>query len=193
MTCQDSEYLLGWLTKTFPEEYGQAFQSALPKENTGYDFGGTEAPFCDGLTIVDISSPMDPFFTRQKGYPHVKEKEYIEGDLCEKLTLPPVQFINVSSLLSPLTFNDNWKDAITDNIDRALLPGGKVRLQDDYHLVRSIQQRLKEKGYGIVWEKTERLEKDPELICEDEDDEDEVYWDIIMQKESPSEKVRRVQ
>ena len=66
-------------------------------------------------------------------------------------------------------------------------------MQDDYHLVRSMQQRLKEKGYGIVWEKTERLEKDPELICEDEDDEDEVYWDIIMQKESPSEKVRRVQ
>ncbi|KKL47528.1 hypothetical protein LCGC14_2334630, partial [marine sediment metagenome] len=175
------EYGFGWLIQQFPEEYSGLIE-ALPENMEGYDFGGAEQPFYPGLVIVDVQSPLDPTVFGS-GYPDIKSDQYIEGDLTTPLNLEPKSFINISSTLSPLSFAEDLDamfSQVVDNIDRALLPGGRVRLQDDPYLVRPVFNLLKTLGYVKVWENYYAGSiKDYE---DDEDVGDVATYDIILQK-----------
>lgn len=183
---EDDDYGFGYGYR--PEDYVN-FAKALPEDMTGYDFGGAEQPYYPGLVIVDVISPLDPTVFGSN-YPDIQSNEYIEGDLTIPLDLEPKPFVNLSNTLSPLSFADDL-DAmflqVVDNIDRALLPGGRVRLLDDAYLVLPVFNLLKNLGYIKVWDHNE----EPPIITykgevikgDDEGDEgDRGTYEVILQK-----------
>ena len=167
-------------------KYSYGFQApgfidALSDITEGYDFGGSEGPFHKNLTIVDVGSP-DEF-----DYPG--GKNLIEGDLETPLNLEPRAFINISDVIATLghpgiSGEDYAKIApqVADNINRALLPGGKVRLLDSIDSLRPILDYLTNLGYTKVWDYM--YEEGYEDIdgFEDEDEDSSYRYDIILQK-----------
>ena len=97
----------------------------LDKETVRYDFGGSEEPWDDTITIVDIQN-----------YPEYRKEtnNFIHGDLTEILCLPEkAKFINLSKVLryiiDPAAKFESF-ESIIKNIDLNLNNGGIIRLFD---------------------------------------------------------------
>jgi len=139
-----------------PKEY-TGFAEALPENiEEGYDFGGWEAPFYPGLTIIDLGGSLTGPVSEE-----FAEEEYVEGDITTRLNLKPRAFINVSDVISNLGYpgmpskeSAKITPQVVDNINRALLPGGKVRLLDDINLLQPVLNHLTNLGYVKIWDYT---------------------------------------
>ena len=161
------EYGYDWRQRQFPEEYGASFIDAVPENIEGYDFGGSEGPFHPGLAIVDIGSPEE--------FDYPGSENLIEGDLETPLNLEPKPFINISNVVGELAFSK--RDVVASNIDRALLPGGRVRLLDMLPALQPILKHLKDLGYKKIWG---HLEKESGFY--DDNDNPIPGQEIILQK-----------
>lgn len=160
------------------------FYDALPENMyEGYDFGGWEAPFHPGLTIIDL--PSTPTGDTGPVSPEFAHETYIDGDLTTPLSLSPKPFINISNVLGQ---TNNWGDMtgeewdkdqlqIADNINKALLPGGKVRLVESIENLQPVLDPLYNLGYKKVWDHIEK-----ESGAWDENDNQIPVHEIILQK-----------
>ena len=143
---ENTDYGYGWRLDQFPKEYGTSYAEALSGMD-GYDFGGWEGPFYPGLTIIDLGGPEDGPVSEE-----FVDEEYVEGDITTPLNLEPKSFVNISNVISNFGERSDTIDRqVADNIDRALLPGGRVRLLDPIELLHPILSYLKSLGYTKVW------------------------------------------
>ena len=122
----------------------------------GYDFGGWDCPLVEGMTIIDIE---------------------LGHDITKPLEFPvQLDFVNCSSTLCAIDFNQ----CVIDNIDRALLPGGIVRLHDCDFEVFNAMKGLMRLGYLIQPEIQFLNLYELGEVCEGK------AWDIVVRLTKPS-------
>ena len=144
-----------------------------------YDFGGTEDPFDDTITIIDIQDCPE----------YRKETNgFIFGDLNTILDLPEkATFISISKVLryitDPYKTKINWESYknIIENINNNLSLNGSVRLFDYEEYVLPIVDILMN---PVKYEKLFNIIGTYKIVefqrCNYYNDEEPYKWDIVI-------------
>jgi len=135
-------------------------KSELSPPNEGYDFGGGENPRSSGLVVVDLMTKEE----------FDEPNPLITADISEPLSLEPVEFINVSSVILNFAGNEEDVEQVVINIDNALLPGGRVDVYESQWIAEYIINRLSSKGYKVIQKDIQPEEDEGGMV------------DVILQK-----------
>jgi len=120
-----------------------------------YDFGGSENPVPNSI-VVDIEDPDG-------------DNEFIEQDLEDVFSLPPKQYINVTSVIHFIINKNN----LVKSIDNSLKPGGLLILKSSLGKIIEILPYLS--NYTPI-----EAQIDEEEILTSDDDPDAIT--IVFQK-----------
>jgi hypothetical protein len=120
-----------------------------PQSDNIYDFGGSEGPIPNSV-VVDIEKPDG-------------NNKFIEQDLEDEFTLPPKQYINLSSVIHFITNKNN----LVKSINNSLKPGGilvlKSSLTGIFEILPYLSNYVPLEAY-IDKEETLSSDDDPDTI-----------------------------
>jgi SAM-dependent methyltransferase len=124
--------------------------------NEVYDFGGSENPVPNSI-VVDIQNPTG-------------NNEYIEQDLDKEFSLPPKEYINLTSVIHFI----NNKNNLIKSINNSLKPGGILILKTSLNQIWDVIPYLS--NYTPL-----EAQIDKEEILSSEDDPDVIS--IVFKKQ----------
>jgi len=189
--ARDDDYTFGSIMMHSANEY-PGFIEALPEYADGYDFTWCENPlFHEKLTSIGLYNRGD----------NNEDTEFLKRDIEKPITdLTPKSFVNMTDISTELGTYDSSDLTyhtvvlqVAANLDRVLLPGGKIRLGNtiEYNAETIVDSKdtvlyvilrcLYNLGYIKIWDHL----KDESGIYNEAGEQMKEY-EIILQKPSKS-------
>ena len=187
--AKDDDFAFGFIMIHFANEY-RDFIEALPVHADGYDFTWCENPlFHEKMTSVGLYDRVDDTDT---------DTEFLKRDVEKPITdLVPKPFVNMTDISTNLGVSCGDTDEeyrivvlqVAANLNKALLPGGRMRLGStiDYNeeaiidskdeILGVILNYLYDLGYTTIWD---HLEDESGIY--NEANEEYKEYEIILQK-----------